>query len=191
MKGKFLLSVVALLLPLSVAGQVARPTGSDAAVNFDRYEVYGAAAYSSANQVKGSSALLGGNVGADLKLKRWFGAAVDFGYYGAEASSNSHVSTSMSTFLAGPEVYIPADNLTGFFHVLFGGAHTGGVGAKPDISFATGIGGGFEYAVSKRLAIRISGDGILSSFVEDPDNVGYSAHLRVNPRATGGVAYRF
>jgi peptidoglycan-associated lipoprotein len=187
-KGKFLLSVIALSLPLSMAGQVAKPTTADAAVDLQRYEVYAAAAYSSANQAKGSSALVGVNVGADAKLKKWFGGTVDFGYYG---SSTGVVKPTVTTLLAGPEVYIPAESLTGFFHVLFGGAHTAGISAKPDVSFAYAIGGGFEYAVSKRLAIRVAGDGIVSSFVEDPNNAGYSPHSRVNGRATGGVAYRF
>ena len=188
MKGKFWLSVVALLVPVSLAGQVAAPASADSAVDFQRYEAYGTAAYSSANQAKGSSALIGVDVGADAKLRKWFGGAVDFGYYGF---SSGHVSPTVTTFLLGPEVYIPADNLTGFFHVLVGGAHTGGIGARPDVSFATAVGGGFEYARSKHWAIRISGDGIFSSFVEDPDNLGYSPHLRVNARATGGVGYHF
>ena len=189
MKGKFLLSVLALLLPMSLGAQVAAPTRPDTGADFQRYEVYAAAAYSSANQVKSSSALIGGNAGVDMKWKKWFGGAADFGYY--SFSSRSTVQPTVTTFLMGPELYVPADNLTGFFHVLVGGAHTGGVGARPDISFATGVGGGFEYATSKHLAIRISGDGIFSSFVEDPNNLGYSPHLRVNARATGGVAYRF
>ena len=189
MKGKFLLSVIALVLPLSAAAQVTKPAAADASVvDFQRYEVFAAAAYSGANQAKGSSALIGVNVGADAKLKPWFGGTVDFGYY---ALSHGHVSPTVTTLLAGPEVYIPADKLTGFFHVMFGGAHTAGISAKPDISFATAIGGGFDYAISKRLAIRVAGDAILSSFVEDPNNLGNSPHLRTNPRATGGLAYRF
>ncbi len=188
MKGKFLLSVVALLLPVSMMGQTAKPA---AAPDFSRYEAFGGFAYSSANQVKGSSALLGFNAGANAKLKKWFGGTVDFGDYLKTATSTTHASPTVTTFLAGPEVYIPADNLTGFFHVMFGGAHTGNVGAKPDISFAYAVGGGFEYNVSKRWAVRASGDGIVSSFVLDPTNEGFSPHSRVNPRATFGAAYHF
>ncbi len=189
MKGAFLLSVFALILPVSVAAQVvAKPTNADAVAPLQRYEVYGGAAYSSANQVKGSSALIGYNVGADAKLKKWFGGAVDFGSYG---SSSGVAKPTVTTVLAGPEFYIPSDNLTGFLHVLFGGAHTGNVGATPNISFAYAIGGGFTYAVAKHWAVRVSGDGIASSFVLDPNKQGYSAHTHVNARATGGVAYRF
>jgi len=194
-KGKFLLFVVALLLCVSFSGleaaaQVAKPPAVDA-VAFDRYEVYGAFAYSGANQVKSSSALLGVNVGVQAKLKKWFGANVDFGDYFASASSNGLVKPTMTTFLAGPEVYIPADNLTGFFHVLFGGAHTGNAGVQPDISFAYAVGGGFEYAINKHLSGRIAGDGIVSSFVQESPGQGFSPHARVNPRATIGVSYRF
>jgi opacity protein-like surface antigen len=187
-KGKFLLSVFALVLPMSLTAQVAKPTTAADANTFQRYEVFAGVAYSSANQVKGSSALIGANVGADAKLKRWFGADADFGYYGA---STGVAKPTVTTFMAGPEFFIPADNLTGFAHVLFGGAHTGGVGAKPDVSFAYAVGGGFSYAFKPNLALRLAGDGIFSSFVLDPLNQGYSAHLRVNPRATLGVAYRF
>jgi hypothetical protein len=172
-------------------GQVAKPV-EDAAPEFSRYEVFAGAAYSSANQVKGSSALIGFNVGASARLKKWFGGTVDFGDYLATATSNATASPTVTTFLAGPEFSIPSQNLTGFLHVMFGGAHTGGVaGVKPDVSFAYAVGGGFEYAFSKRLSLRLAGDGIVSSFVLDPSNLGYSPHSRINARATGGVAYRF
>lgn len=187
MKGKFLLSVFALVLPVSMAAQVAKPA-NDTAKAFERYEVFAGAAYSSANQVKGSSALIGANVGVDAKLKRWFGGTADFGYY---TGSSGVAKPTVTTLLAGPEFYIPADNLTGFVHVLFGGAHTAGVGAKPDISFAYAVGGGFTYAFSPKWALRIAGDGIVSSFVLDPTNQGYSPHSRLNARASGGIAYRF
>jgi len=64
-KGKFLLSVFALVLPVSLAAQVAKPTTAAEANTFQRYEVFAGAAYSSANQVKGSSALVARNVGVD------------------------------------------------------------------------------------------------------------------------------
>jgi len=196
-KGKFLLSLAGLLLPASMmapmaAAQVAKPAQSASTVDFSRYEVYGAFAYSSANQVKSSSALLGVNVGAQLKLKRWFGANVDFGDYFSQGSSNGLQKPTVTSILAGPEFYIPADNITGFIHVLFGGEHTGGVtGMKPDVAYAYAIGGGFEYAVSKKIAVRLAGDDINAAFVQDPDNQGFSPHRRNNPRATVGFSYRF
>lgn len=192
MKGKFLLFVfafcaLALSFSTTTLCQVAKPA-TDAVVEFQRYEAYVTAAYSSANQVKGSSALIGFNAGVDAKLKKWFGGTVDFGQY---ANSTGVAKPTVTTLLAGPEFYIPSEKLTGFVHVMFGGAHTGGVLTKPDISFAYGVGGGFEYAVSPHLAIRVSGDGIRSSFTAIPFVAGDSPHSRLNARATGGIAYRF
>jgi opacity protein-like surface antigen len=191
-KGKFLLSAFALFLPLSLAGQVAKPTGPvsapDAAPVFARYEAFGGFAYSGANQVKGSSALLGFNLGAAAKLKPWFGGTVDFGQY---QDSSGVAKPTVSTFLAGPEFYIPSDKLTGILHVMFGGAHTGGVVTTPDVSFAYAIGGGVEYRIHDRWSVRATGDDILSSFVQAPASTGDSPHLRANPRATFGVGYHF
>ena len=190
MKGKLLLSVFALL-PVSLLGQVNK-AAVDAPPELQRYEIFAGVDYSSANQVKSSSALIGGNVGADAKLKKWFGGTVDFGDYGISATSNGLLKPTVTTFLAGPEFYIPSDRFTGFLHVMFGGAHTGGVSASPDISFAYAVGGGVEYQLTKHIHARFSGDGIWSSFVLQPNGAaGESPHLRVNARASAGVAYRF
>jgi hypothetical protein len=190
-KGKFLLSVMVLLLPTALAGQVAKPAKADTSAEFSRYEIFAGADYSSANQVKGSSPLIGFNVGGDAKLKKWFGATADFGEYWAYA--NRYSKPTVTTFLAGPEFYIPSDRLTGFVHVLFGGTHTGGIpaGEKPDVAFTYGVGGGFEYQLTKRLAVRVAGDDLVSSFVLDPDNLGYSPQRRSNGRALIGAAYHF
>jgi hypothetical protein len=190
-KGKFLLSVSAFLLPMSLAGQVAKPAAPDTAPALQRYEVFAGVDYIGANQVKSSSALIGGNGGASAKLAKWFGGVVDFGDYGVSATSNGLQKPTVTTFMAGPEFYIPADSLTGFFHVLMGGQHTGGVGSKPDVAFAYAVGGGFEYTVKTHWAVRISGDAVVASSVLDPDNQGFSPHRHANARASAGVAYRF
>jgi opacity protein-like surface antigen len=188
-KGKFLLSMLLLLLPLSAVGQVAKASApADVPDKLDRYEIFAGFDYSSANQAKGSSALLGFNVGGSAKLKKWLGGTVDFGDYG---HSSGTVKPTMTTVLAGPEFYIPSDKLTGFLHVMFGTAHTGDVGAIPDQSFAYAIGGGVEYKLYPHLSVRATGDGIYSSFVIAPANSGFSPHDRVNPRATIGAAYHF
>jgi hypothetical protein len=186
-KCKFLLSAFALL-PISLFGQVAKPAAADTAPEFARYEIFAGADYSSANQAKSSSALVGFNVGADAKLKKWFGGVVDFGQYG---DSHGLVTPTVTTFMAGPEFYIPSDRITGFLHVMFGGEHTGNAGETPDISFAYAVGGGIEYALKKHWAVRVSGDDVLSSFVQSYGTPGESPHTRANARASGGVAYRF
>lgn len=192
MKGKFLLSVFALLLPASLVAQVAKPTiAVDNTNAFHRYEVFAGYAYSSANQVRGSSALSGFNVGGDAKLKPWFGGTVDVGSYRYGSSSSLTQIPSVTTVLAGPEFYLPADRLTGFLHVMLGGAHTGNAGTIPNISFAWGIGGGISYSLNEHWSARLSGDGIQSSFVQATSDSGFSPHARWNPRATIGVGYRF
>ncbi len=190
MKGSFALSVLALFLPVSALAQVAKPTApaADEAPALQRFELFAGFDYSGANQVKGSSALLGGNGGVSYKLKRWFGGTVDFGEYG---HSSGVATPTVTTFLAGPEFYIPSDKITGFLHVMFGGAHTGGVVTTPNISFASAIGGGVEYALLPKWSVRASGDDILSSFVQAPASTGDSPHLRANARASIGVAYHF
>jgi len=181
---------------MSAAAQVASPVANPAATDLPdkllRYEAFGGVDYSGANQVKSSSALIGGNVGLSAKLVKWFGATVDFGDYATSATDHGLVKPNQTTFLAGPEFYIPADNLTGFVHVLFGGAHTGGVTGTPDVSLAIGVGGGFEYAFNKHLALRISGDGIRSSFQQETGGVTFdSPHPHTNARASAGVAWHF
>lgn len=175
-----------------VASPVARPAATDLPDKLLRYEVFAGADYSGDNQVKSASALIGGNGGVSAKLVKWFGATADFGDYSAQATNNGLVKPNQTTFLAGPEFYIPADNLTGLVHVMFGGAHTGGVTGTPDVSFAFAVGGGFEYAFNKRLALRITGDGIRSSFQQETGGVTFaSPHPHTNARASAGVAWHF
>ncbi len=160
----------------------------DAPKPVQHFDLFGGVAYSSANQVKSASSLIGGAVALDGKVKPWFGGTVDFGYYGY---GYGLVKPTMYTMLAGPSVFLNQDKFEGFFHVLFGLAHTGGVGATPNLAFAYAIGGGMQYDIRKKLAVRLSGDGIFSAFAIDPNHLGYSQNMRVNPRATIGVAYHF
>jgi hypothetical protein len=99
---------------------------------------------------------------------------------------------SVDMVLVGPVLHADLIGpLGGFFHVLLGGAHTGGESMTPNVSFAGGVGGGLEYKLSPRFSLRASGDDIASSFVSDPDKLGYSPHERRNSRATFGVVYKF
>jgi hypothetical protein len=154
----------------------------------DHFDLYVGAAYSSANQVKSSSALVGGTVALDGKLKPWFGGTVDYGYYGF---GYGLVKPTMYTMLAGPAFFLSQGKYEGYVHVLFGLAHTGGVGATPNLAYAYAIGGGMQYDINRRFAVRLAGDGIFSAFAIDPLRLGYSQNMRVNPRATGGIVYHF
>jgi hypothetical protein len=59
------------------------------------------------------------------------------------------------------------------------------------VSFAGGYGGGLDYKLNDRFALRASGDDIRSSFQSDPNHLGLSPHERGNSRATIGVVYKF
>src|ERR1700690_194468 len=96
-KGKFLLSAFALILPMSAAAQVAKPAATDLPDKLLRYEAFGGVDYSGANQVKSSSALIGGNVGLSAKLVKWFGATVDFGDYATSATNHGLVKPNQTT----------------------------------------------------------------------------------------------
>ncbi len=160
----------------------------EAPAKVNHFDLSGSFAFSSANQVKSSSSLIGGAVALDLKLKPWFGGTVDGGYYGM---SHGLVHPTMYTMLAGPAFFLNQDRYEVFVHALFGLAHTGNVSATPNLAYAYAIGGGMQYDLTKRIAIRASGDGIFSAFALDPNNLGYSQNMRVNPRATVGVAWHF
>lgn len=160
----------------------------EAPARVNHFDLSGSFAFSSANQVKSSSSLIGASVALDGKLKPWFGGTADFGYYGM---SHGLVQPTMYTMLAGPAFFLNQDRYEAFVHVLFGLSHTGNVGATPNLAYTYAIGGGMQYDLTKRVAIRLSGDGIFSAFAIDPNHLGYSQNTRVNPRATVGVAYHF
>jgi hypothetical protein len=187
-KGKFFLSVLALFLPVSLSAQVTTPTAADTSSALSRYEVFADADYMGANQVQSSSALIGFDVGGSAKLAKWFGGTVDFGQY---SYGHGLAKPTTDTFLAGPEFYIPSESLTGFFHVLFGGEHTGNASIKPDVSYAYAFGGGVEWAFKKHLSLRLAGDAILSATTQDINNLSYSPHTHSDARASGGIAYHF
>ena len=96
--------------------------------------------------------------------------------------------------LGGPELHAPLyGKVSGYLRALLGGEHTGGESMTPRVSFAGGLGGGLEYVMSPRWALRLGGDDILSSFSvrNNSSQTGYSPHRRAKARATIGVAYRF
>ena len=200
MKRTFLLSILAAipaaLLPLAATCQVAPAAGSGPAERVEpsyKYSVYAGYAYSSLNQVDQSrSGLQGVNVSVTRYLGKYFGLTADGADYKYAISSGNPGTPSVQYVLFGPVLHANLYGKTdGFVRVLLGGAHTGGESMTPNISFAGGIGGGLEYKLSPRFAIQASGDDIASSFVADPNHLGYSTHEHWNGPGTIGVAYRF
>jgi hypothetical protein len=188
--------VPAALLSLSAAAQVEPPSGSVPADRVEptyKWEVFAGPSYTSLNQVNQSRyGLIGGMASVNRNWGKYFAVTADGAYYVHPVGSGDPGNPKVEMVLAGPvihaELYGP---ISGFVHALLGGVHTAGESETPNISFAGGFGGGAEYRLSPRLAIRASGEDVFSSFVQDPGHLGYSPHLRGNARASVGVVYRF
>lgn len=191
----FLAAIPAALLPLAAAGQVTPAGGTAPAEQAEHVYKYSASVgfgYTSLNQVNQSRS---GLIGVELNLARdWgkhFGLLADGGYYSKSLQTNPG-NPSVDMVLFGPELHAELyGNFGGFVRAWLGGEHTAGESAYPNISFAGGAGGGMEYKLSPRLSLRASGDNIYSSFVLDPQHLGYSPHKRANARAAFAVVYRF
>jgi len=200
LKRKFSVSIVAcvaaILFPLAATSQVESPSSSSTAEKVEptfKWEAAAGYGYTSLNQVNQSrSGLQGVEFSVTRDFGKYFGVVADGAYYKYAIKSGNPGSPSVETVLFGPvlhaNLYGP---ISGFVRALLGGAHTAGESEKPNISAAGGFGLGMEYKLSPRISLRASGDNILSSFVEDPNHLGYSTHMRGNGRAALSVVYRF
>jgi len=193
----FILAMIPLaLLPPIVGGQVTHPTETvpaEPAEKVYHYELTAGYGYTSLNQLNQSrSGLQGVELSATRDWGKYFGAIADGAYYKYPIKSGNPGSPAVDFVAFGPvlhaEIY---GRVGGFVRVLLGGEHTAGNGTVPNISFAGGVGGGMEYRLSPRLSLRASGDDIYSSFVQDPEHLGYSPHRRGNGRASLSAVYRF
>jgi len=195
---KFLLSILAVIpavfLPLTATSQIApdRPHKVQTEPSF-KYEVFAGYGYTNLNQVNQSRhGLQGVNVSLTRDWGKYFGVTADGAFYNYATSSGNPGSPKVDMVLFGPVLHADLIGpVSGFFHVLLGGAHTGGESMTPKVSFAGGVGGGLDYKLSPRFSIRLEGDDIASSFVSDPNKLGYSPHERRNSRAALGVVYKF
>jgi len=200
----FLLSILAgvsaALLPLAATCQIlpSRTHSTDEADKTYKYVVYGGFAYSSLNQVNQSRYSLGGiSVSATRNFGRYFGLTAEgdyFKYALGSGNPGNPGNPSITSVFFGPELHANVyGKVNGFVHALLGGEHTGGEGQTPNISFAGGPGGGLEYNLSPRLALRASGDYIGASFSLRNNNpeLANSPHRTWNARASVGAVYRF
>ena len=163
----FLLAGVVLLASLSAQAQ-----GLD-----DKFEVFGGYSYLRVNNSP-SANLNGWELSGNYKFAEWLGGVADFdGHYG----SPDGFSSSLHTFLFGPQVSFPA-RVSPFAHVLIGGAHvsSGGVGNS---AFAMAIGGGIDSRLVHGIYWRIiEGDYLPTHFAGGTQN---------NGRLSTGIVFRF
>jgi len=192
----------AALLPVAATSQVSPDSGSTAAEQPERtykYEVYAGYAYTSLNQINESRfGLQGVNVSVTRYWGRYFGLTAEGDDYRVAIATpvvvGSAITPSVSSVFVGPVLHANLyGHVGGFFHGLLGGEHTGGESQTPNISFAGGLGGGLDYSLSPRLAIRASGDYIGASFslTGNSAELGNSPHKSWDSRASIGVSYKF
>jgi len=194
-----LAAIPAALFPMAAMSQIQSSSSSSSPAPDEkpeihyRYSVSAGYSYTSLNQLnQARSGLQGIEASVMRDFTTHFGVIADGGYYKYALKSGNPGSPVVDFVGFGPvvhaELYGP---VSGFIRGLLGGEHTASNGTIPKVSFAGGFGGGFEYKLSPRFSLRASGDDILSSFVEDPDHLGYSTHRRANARASLSAVYHF
>jgi outer membrane receptor protein involved in Fe transport len=191
-----LAAIPAALLPLAAFGQVSSSSTTATAEKTEpeyRYEASAGYGYTSLNQLNQSrSGLQGVELSITREFTRHFGVLADGAYYKYAIKSGNPGSPAVDAVLFGPVVHAELyGHVSGFVRAFLGGEHTAGNGTIPNVSFAGGFGGGLEYSLSPRWSLRASGDDILSSFVQDPDHLGYSPHRRGNGRAALSAVFHF
>jgi hypothetical protein len=195
-----LLSILAVLaaalMPLSAPGQVDQESGSatpQKLAPIAKYQAYVGYGYTSLNQVNQSRhGLQGVEVSLTRNWGRHFGITADGGEYSLALGSGNPGKPTVAMAFLGPEFHLPIwGAFSGYVHGLMGIEHTGGENQTPNISFAGGIGGGVDYSLGRRFAIRAAGDDIASSFSVNNPVPGDSAHMTRSTRATFGFVYKF
>ena len=149
MKSTLLLSIVAvasaLVVPIAARGQVQpeRPPKDLSGPDY-KYQAFVGWGYTSLNQVnKSRSGLQGVSASVMRGFGDHFGLKIDGGHYAwTVTSSNAAVGNpSVDLFLAGPVVHANVfEKWSAYAEALIGGAHTGNVSIRPDVSVAGGFG---------------------------------------------------
>jgi outer membrane protein OmpA-like peptidoglycan-associated protein/opacity protein-like surface antigen len=151
----------------------------------------------------------GGSASVAYNLNDWLGLVVDFGGYRVTRSgpvgtpTGGIVSSSGNVFsyLLGPRISFRRDRFTPFVQALFGGAHasqvtlsgcTVGCTSLPDDdAFAMTAGGGVDFTVSRRFAIRlVQAEYLMTRFLDASTNTAHRV-TQNNMRLSAGIVYRF
>ena len=120
----------------------------------------------------------GWEFGGQYKFADWLGGVADFG---GQYGSPEGVSTSVHTYLFGPQISWPA-RVSPFAHLLIGAAHVSGSGFS-DTSFSTALGAGIDARVVPGIYWRvIQADYLATRFFSNTQN---------NARISTGIVFRF
>lgn len=142
-------------------------------------EVYGGYSYLRLDTQPGKVNLNGWEASAAVRAFPWVRLRADFsGDYGSPFGPT----TSVHTYLFGPELALPAPVFSPFVHVLIGGATIKTDGAS-DTAFATAIGGGLDTKIAPMLSWRIVQLDYLAS--------RFGGSTQNNLRLSTGIVFRF
>jgi opacity protein-like surface antigen len=147
------------------------------------WDIYGGYTYVRANLGGTSFNMNGGGASATQNLNDWFGGRVEFSDVGATVGTRSNAErVNAQTITYGPVfTYRKFNRLAPYAHVQLGAVHAsqGFLGiSEAAFKFAASAGGGVDYAVSDRIAVRVQGDYLMTRFLDRrQDNVQLTAGL--------------
>jgi peptidoglycan-associated lipoprotein len=135
----------------------------------------------------------GGFVGVQYNFSSRLGFAGEAGTVHASKISLLGQNLMLTTFLAGPRISVPFRRITPFGEFMLGGAHAGdsyfpnsSSGSSSASTFAYSTGGGLDYNMSDRLAIRLFDASFLHTSFPNGAN-GSQRQLQIN----AGVVMHF
>jgi opacity protein-like surface antigen len=191
--GSGMLRVLHLVVPLVLAVYLLADVG--VGQSSDRVEVFGGFSYVSNDFSNTASDLKGWGASANFKIARYIGMDADFsGYYPSTCCGNG---AKVHTFLFGPQVSFGLKRLTVFGHFLLGDANvlyspSGSLfyhyNVASENSFSYAEGGGVDFRLMRRLALRGEVDALHTNF-QTVDSQGASDHRAA--RILAGVVFRF
>ena len=147
------------------------------------WEVYGGYTYLKANLGGTSFNLNGGGGSVSENLNNWFGGRFEVNAVGGTIGGTlERTNVSLQTYTYGPVVtYRKFDRLTPFAHLQLGAVHAsqGFLGiSEGAFKFAMSGGGGADFALSERAAIRVQADYLMTRFLNArQDNIQLSGGL--------------
>jgi opacity protein-like surface antigen len=143
------------------------------------WELSGGYSYLAAN-LNGTRFNLNGGYGSiSENLNSWFGGRFEFSAFGGTVSGTK---VSAQTFTYGPVFSLRRyEKFTPYAHIQFGAIHAsqGFLGISTSAGkFAMASGGGVDYKINERAAIRLQGDYLMTRFLNlRQDNIQISAGL--------------
>jgi peptidoglycan-associated lipoprotein len=164
------------------------------------FELFGGYSYMRSNIVFSGAPLSanGASASVTMYLRDWLGIVGDFGLYEQRNVAGQGFSLAFSTYQFGPRVRLPQlARFTPFAQFLWGAGHAGGTaytrslgfGVPPlgvNSAFVLTAGGGLDWPVSPRFAIRlVQADYLHSEFLNGGGN------RQENIRLSTGVVFSF